>query len=83
MDNLDSAVRAYQDSSELLKEIGDQELRPTVMHSLSAVQLRQGQQMEALFTMQAGLDEIENPGIKQKILKKVLRSPLSYFNRLS
>lgn len=83
LDDLDSAAQAYQSSSELLKEIGDHELRPSVMQSLSAVQLRQGQQMEALVTMQAGLDEIENPGIKQKLLKKVLRSPFSYFNRLS
>lgn len=83
LDDLDSAARAYQASSDLLKEIGDQELRPSVMQSLSAVQLRQGQQMEALVTMQAGLDEIENPGLKQKILKKVLRSPFSYFNRLT
>jgi len=68
---------------ELLKEIGDQELRPMVMKSLSAVQLRLGQQMEALVTMQAGLDDVENPGLKQKLIKKVLRSPFSYFNRLS
>lgn len=81
--DLDAAAQAYQASADLLKEIGDQELRPTVMRSLSAVQLRQGQQMEALVTMQAGLDDIENPGIKQKLLKKVLRSPFSYFNRLS
>ena len=83
LDELDAAAQAYQKSAELLKEIGDHELRPTVMQSLSAVQLRQGQQMEALVTMQAGLDEVENPGIKQKLLKKVLRSPFSYLNRLS
>jgi hypothetical protein len=83
LDELDSAAQAYLASSELLKEIGDQELRPSVMQALSAIQLRQGQQMEALVTMQAGLEEIENPGIKQKLLKKVLRSPFSYFNRLS
>jgi tetratricopeptide (TPR) repeat protein len=83
MDQLDSAAQAYQASSELLKEIGDQELRPSVMQSLSAVQLRQGQQMAALATMQAGLEGVENPGFKQKILKKVLHSPFSYFNRLS
>jgi tetratricopeptide (TPR) repeat protein len=80
---LEAAVDAYQTSSALLKEIGDKELRPIVLQSLSAVQLRLGQQMEALVTMQAGLDEVENPGFKQKLIKKVLRSPFSYFNRLS
>ena len=80
---IDAAARAYQTSADLLKKIGDHELRPTVMQSLAAIQMRQGQQMEALVTMQAGLDGIENPGFKQKILKKILRSPFSYFNRLS
>ena len=83
LDDLDAAAQAYKNSADLLKEIGDHDLRPTVMQSLSAVQLRQGQQMEALVTMQAGLDGIQNPGIKQKLLKKVLRSPFRYFDRLS
>jgi tetratricopeptide (TPR) repeat protein len=80
---IDAATQAYQTSADLLKEIGDQELRPAIMQSLAAIQMRRGQQMEALFTMQAGLEGIENPGFKQKLLKKILRSPFSYFNRLS
>ena len=82
LNQLEAAVQAYQESSKLLKEIGDHELRPTVMQSLSAVQLRLGQQMDALVTMQAGLEEIEKPNLKQKLVKKILRSPFSYFNRL-
>lgn len=80
---LEDAAEAYQASADLLMEIDDRELRPAVMQSLSAVQLRLGKQMEALATMGAGLDQVENPGIKQKILQKILRSPLSLFNRLS
>jgi tetratricopeptide (TPR) repeat protein len=82
LNQLEAAVQAYQESSKLLKEIGDHELRPTVMQSLSAVQLRLGQQMDALVTMQASLEEIEKPNFKQKLVKKILRSPFSYFNRL-
>lgn len=80
---LESAAQAYQESADLLKDAGDQELRPTVMQSLSAVQLRLGQQMEALVSMQAGLEAIEKPSMKQKLVKKILRSPFSYFNRLT
>jgi tetratricopeptide (TPR) repeat protein len=80
---LENAAQAYQDSADLLKEIGDHDLRPTVMQSLSAVQLRLGQQMDALVTMQAGLEEVEKPNLKQKLVKKILRSPFSYFNRLT
>lgn len=80
---LESAVQAYQESADLLKDAGDRELRPTVMQSLSAVQLRLGQQMDALVTMQSGLEAIEKPSLKQKLIKKILRSPFSYFNRLT
>ena len=80
---LDSAVQAYQESADLLKDAGDRELRPTVMQSLSAVQLRLGRQMDALVTMQSGLEAIEKPSLKQKLIKKILRSPFSYFNRLT
>ena len=83
LDQLEAAAKAYQESSNLLKEIGDHDLRPTVMQSLSAVQLRLGQQMDALVTMQAGLEEIEKPNLKQKLVKKILRSPFNYFNRLT
>lgn len=83
LDQLGAAAKAYQESSNLLKEIGDHELRPTVMQSLSAVQLRLGQQMDALVTMQAGLEEIEKPSLKQKLVKKILRSPFNYFNRIT
>lgn len=83
LDKLEAAAQAYQESADLLKEIDDHELRPTVMQSLSAVQLRLGQQMEALVTMQSGLEAIEKPSMKQKLIKKILRSPFSYFNRLT
>jgi len=83
LNQLEAAAQAYQKSSDLLKETGDQELRPAVMQSLSAVQLRLGQQMDALVTMQAGLEAVEKLNLKQKLVKKILRSPFSYFNRLT
>lgn len=83
LNQLEAAANKYQESSSLLKQIGDHELRPTVMQALSGVQLRLGQQMDALVSMQAGLDEIEKPNLKQKLAKKILRSPFSYFNRLT
>lgn len=80
LDQLESAADTYQVSANLLMEIGDQEFLPTVMRSLSAVQLRLGRQMEALVTMHASLEQAENPGIRQKLLNKVMRSPFIHFN---
>lgn len=78
---LNDAADAYQDSANLLAEIDDQELRLTVMRSLSAIQLRQGKQMEALATMGAGLEQLETPGFKQKLIRKILRLPFSFLGR--
>lgn len=80
---LEQALEGYQSAADLLKEIDDQELRPSVMQALSAVQLRLGQKMDALVSMQAGLEAVEKPSLKQKLVKKILQSPFSYFNRLN
>ena len=69
MGKLEPALEAYQTSADLLKEIGDQDLRPSVMQALSAVQLPLGKQMEALISMQSGLDNVEKPSLKQKLMK--------------
>jgi tetratricopeptide (TPR) repeat protein len=81
--NLESAAEAYQSSADLFMDTDDHELRADVMRSLSTVQLRLGQQMEALATMRAGLDQVENPGMKQKLIQKILSTPFKIFNRLS
>ncbi len=39
--------------------------------------------MEAMATMQAGLEQLENQGLIQKIMNKILKTPFDYFNRLS
>lgn len=78
---LDEAERAYLRSAELLKELGEHDLRAPVMKSLSALQMRTGRQLEALATMQAGVEGMERPNLRQRILKKLLRIPFKLFNR--
>jgi len=53
----------------------------STMQSLSALQLRTGRQLEALATMQAGVERIERPGLKNRLLKKILDLPFRLFNR--
>src|SRR5512135_542208 len=47
------ALALYEQSSDLLKQIGENELRAYVLKSISSVQLRQGKQLEAIASMQA------------------------------
>jgi hypothetical protein len=72
---LDEAADAYKASAEILEQVGDKELFTSVMQALSGLRLRQGRQLEALATMQAGLSAIENPSPKQRLAKKILNSP--------
>ena len=71
----DEARDAYQQSADLLNQTGDSQLRSNVMQSLSVLQMRSGNQMEALATMQAGLDGLEHPSPKQSIISKLLKLP--------
>ena len=74
---LDQAVTLYEQSAGMLQEIGEGELRAYILQALSKVQFRTGRQLEALATMQAGVDGIERPSLRQRILKRLLRIPMN------
>lgn len=80
-DQLEEAADAYNQSAELLKQGGENDFRVSVMQSLSAIQLRTGHQLEALATMQAGLEGIERPKPQQRFLKKLLQLPYKYLGK--
>jgi tetratricopeptide (TPR) repeat protein len=77
----DEAMHAYQQSSDLLKQCGEKEYRAHVMQSLSALQLKRGHQYEAIATMQSGLEVLEHPSLKQRLLKKLLRIPFDFLTK--
>jgi tetratricopeptide (TPR) repeat protein len=72
---LSQAADAYRQSADLLKQVGETELHGRVMQSLSALQLRTGHQLEALATMNAGLEGISKPNLRQRLLKRLLQMP--------
>lgn len=76
--DLDSAVEIYQQSADILQKCGENELRAHVLKSLSALQLKRGQQIDAVFTMKEGLEGIEKPSFKQRLLKYLLKLPMKY-----
>jgi tetratricopeptide (TPR) repeat protein len=78
---LEEAEEAYQRSAALFTEIGEDKLRANVMQSLSQLQLRTGRQLEALATMQSGIEDIKRPSLRQRILKKLLKTPFKLLDR--
>ena len=69
------AADVYTQSADLLERAGEDEMRAHVLQALSKLQLKSGRQIEALATMEAGLDGFKKPSLKQRLLKKLLRIP--------
>lgn len=81
LNRLEEAEADYQRSAELLKEVGEDELRMNVMQSLSALKLRSGRSLEALADMQSGVEGIEKPKPRHRLLKRLLEVPTRLINR--
>jgi tetratricopeptide (TPR) repeat protein len=75
MGNFKEAILIYQQSSELLKSIGEKDMRIYVLKSLSSLQVRTGDQLQALASMDAALQLQKKLTWKEKFLKKLLGIP--------
>jgi tetratricopeptide (TPR) repeat protein len=73
--DIPQAMKLYHQSSDLLKDTGDRELRSFVLGSLSALQLKNGEQLQSLASMQAALDNKPKLSLKERLLKKLIQAP--------
>ncbi len=78
---LAAAEAAYQQSADLLAEAGEDQLRASVMRSVSELQLRQGRHLEAVASMQTGLGGLKKPKPKQRLIRRLLDMPFRLLNR--
>lgn len=70
----DEALRLYELANELLKKIREDELRSYVLKSISAIQLRKGQQLESMATMQAAITNAKKPSLKERLFRFIFKS---------
>jgi tetratricopeptide (TPR) repeat protein len=73
--DVDEAINRYQRSLKLLDKKKDKELRASVLKPLSALQLRQGKQLEALALMREAVNSQEHLSLQEKIIKKIIDLP--------
>jgi tetratricopeptide (TPR) repeat protein len=78
LNQLDTAIDTYNQSAELLKGLGEAELRAYVLQSISAIQLRRGQFLEAYATMGAGVMGLNQPNLSQRMLKMLIKLPFKF-----
>lgn len=81
LDRDEEAMAFYERSAEVLDQASEDQLRVSVMQSLSMLQFQTGRQLQALATMQHGLENVKHPSPKQSILKKLLRIPFDMATR--
>lgn len=77
----EEAEKLYWESARLLNEVGETALRASVLQAISRLQMRSGRVMEAVASMQSGLDQVEKPSWSQRMLKKLLQVPLKMLNK--
>jgi tetratricopeptide (TPR) repeat protein len=78
---LDEALERYTQSSALLKQCGEKDLRSVVLKSISALQIRTGKQLQALASMDAALENQKRLSLRESLLQKLLRLPLDMLRR--
>lgn len=75
------ALEKYKACSTLLKQVNDPQRRVAVLKSISALQIRSGQFLEALVSMQTALDQSPQLSLRERILKGLLDIPFRILNR--
>lgn len=65
------ALELFTKAKEYLEEAGDKESKAYVLKKISALQIQQGKQFEALGSMASALDNIPKLSTSEKILKKL------------
>ena len=78
---LKEALEAYTRSAQLLRQAGETDMRASVLKNISSLQIRTGNQLQALASMDAALDQQKHLSLRERMLKKLLRVPLDMFNR--
>ncbi|MBN2554975.1 MAG: hypothetical protein JXA97_03460 [Anaerolineales bacterium] len=75
LNELEQARDHYRLCAKLLSELGATELQAAALQSLSKVQLKLGQPLPALAAMESGLELQPRKGIRNRLLRRMLRIP--------
>ena len=78
--HLDEAAALYEQAIDLYKELGDTENRAACWKALSGLQIRQDNKLQALASMQAGLNLSTDLSPKEKTLKGLLSQAFKLMN---
>lgn len=69
----DEAVEKYLQAADAFQQAGEEQPRASVMQAVAWIHLRRGKIFEALNYIRAGVSDLKNPTLKQKIMRGLLR----------
>jgi tetratricopeptide (TPR) repeat protein len=72
---IEEAEQAYRQSLQIFQQQGHDEGMTFAGQALSQLQLKQGRALEALASMESSLDSQKKPGLRQRLLRKLLKLP--------
>lgn len=76
---LQTALVDFTQSADIFQQIGARDEYAQVMKSISALKLRQRNPLGALASLQDGLETLERPNWKQRLVKRLLKIPFNFF----
>jgi tetratricopeptide (TPR) repeat protein len=79
--DLANAEKAYGKAARLLEKAGDEEARAQTLAALSRLQLKRGKPVQAVTSMQSGLEGSSRLSIGRRFLRWVLSLPSRILNR--
>jgi len=79
--HVDEALALYEQAVDQFGELGEKDNRAACFKKLSALQVKRGQQMQALASMQSGLNLSEKLTTKEKALKGALDQAMKMIRR--
>ena len=75
------AQESFWEAARLLGDINESDLRASVLQSISKLQMSEGRFMEAISSMESGLENTQKLSLTKKLLKKLLRIPRKLLNQ--
>jgi tetratricopeptide (TPR) repeat protein len=82
MGKLSEAIAAFEQADELLRQLGEHDLRAPILQELAGLKLRTGRRLESIGAMNASLHSEAEPGNLRRFLRKLYEVPLKYIFRI-
>lgn len=77
----DPAIDLFLRAADIFKSAGEDQLYLETMQSVSGIKMKSRNLSGALFSMQKGLEGIEKPTLRQRLLKNLLNIPDKLLNK--